>query len=299
MKILLIGATGQLGGDLLRNNGEHEIHAPGRDDFDLDRPDQMAVAVRECRPDAIINCAAFHNVPLCEQQPERAFQVNSIAVRNLAVLAAEMDAWLITFSSDYVFGGDNKRSPYGENDRPAPVQTYGISRLAGEYAAMSVASEHSVVIRTCGLYGRSGARSKGGNFVDGRVADAQAGRRIEMASEQIVAPTSTDDLSRAVFSLLAHPRLASGIYHLVNEGEASWFDLTCAIVDILGLNTEVVPVDRGGRTGNMRRPIYSVLANTRARALGVTLRPWRDALAEYLRFKYPVLVAGSQSPKKT
>lgn len=299
MKILLIGATGQLGGDLLRNNREHEIHAPGRDDFDLDRPDQMAAAVRDYRPDAIINCAAFHNVPLCEEQPERAFQINSIAVRNLAVLAAEVDSWLVTFSSDYVFGGDDKRSPYGENDRPAPVQTYGISRLAGEHAAMSVAPGHSVVIRTCGLYGRSGARSKGGNFVDGRVADAKAGRRIEMASEQIVAPTSTDDLSRAVFSLLAHPRLASGIYHLVNEGEASWFDLTCAIVDILGLNSEVVPVDRGGRTGNMRRPLYSVLANTRARALGVTMRPWREALAEYLGLKYPGAVAGSQSAKKT
>jgi dTDP-4-dehydrorhamnose reductase len=142
------------------------------------------------------------------------------------------------------------------------------------------------VIRTCGLYGRSGARSKGGNFVDGRVADALAGKRIEMACEQVVAPTSTDDLSRAVFALMTAPALAPGIYHLVNEGACSWYEFTCEIVRMVGAKSEVVPVDRGGRTGNMRRPLYSVLANTRARALGVVMRNWREALKAYLRVKY-------------
>jgi len=287
MKLLLIGATGQLGGDLLRNNTRHEIHAPGRDELDLARPDQAAAVVRRQKPDVILNCAAFHNVPLCEEQSDQAFLINCVAVRNLAALSAEVGAWFVTFSSDYVFGGDGKRTPYLEDDRPAPLQIYGITRLAGEHAALAVAPQRSVVIRTCGLYGRSGARSKGGNFVDGRVADARAGRRIEMASEQIVAPTSTDDLSRAVLALIGHPELAPGIYHLVNEGECSWYELTRAIVEIMGSNTEVVPVDRGGRTGNMRRPLYSVLANTRARELGITLRPWREALAGYLHAKYP------------
>jgi len=296
MKILLIGATGQLGGDLLRNNVRHEIYAATRDEFDLARPDEVAAVVRRHKPDVIVNCAAFHNVPLCEDQPERAFFINCIAVRNLAGLSAEIGAWFITFSSDYVFSGGNKRIPYLEDDRPAPLQTYGITRLAGEYAMVAVAPQRSVVIRTCGLYGRSGARSKGGNFVDGRVADARAGRRIEMASEQIVAPTSTDDLSRAVLELMEHPRLAPGIYHLVNEGGCSWYEFTCAIVEILGVATEVIPVDRGGRTGNMRRPLYSVLANTRARSLGVTLRPWREALRAYLACKYlsaPIDLTGS------
>lgn len=289
MKLLLIGATGQLGGDLLRNNTRHEIHAPGRDELDLARPDQAAAVVRWQKPDVILNCAAFHNVPLCEEQPDQAFLINCVAVRNLAALSAEVGAWFVTFSSDYVFGGDGKRTPYLEEDRPAPLQIYGITRLAGEHAAMAVTPQRSVVIRTCGLYGRSGARSKGGNFIDGRVADARAGRRIEMASEQIVAPTSTDDLSRAVLELIEHPRLAPAIYHLVNEGECSWYELTRAIVEILGLDTEIAPVDRGGCTGNMRRPLYSVLANTHARSLGITLRPWREALADYLHGKYPDL----------
>ncbi|HXZ97291.1 MAG TPA: dTDP-4-dehydrorhamnose reductase [Burkholderiales bacterium] len=286
MKLLVIGATGQLGGDLLRNNVKHEIYAPARDELDLAQPDKVATAVRRHRPDVIVNCAAFHNVPLCEEQPEQAFFMNCVAVRNLAALSLEIDAWFFTFSSDYVFGGDNKHTPYLEDDKPAPVQTYGITRLAGEHAALAVAPQNSVVIRTCGLYGRSGARSKGGNFVDGRVADVKAGRRIEMASEQIVAPTSTDDLSFAVLKLIEHPRLAPGIYHLVNEGECSWYQLTCAIVEILGAATEVIPVDRGGLSGSMRRPLYSVLANTRARSLGITLRPWREALRAYLESKY-------------
>lgn len=294
MKILLIGATGQLGGDLLRNNVGHEIVAPDRGTLDLARAAQMADYIRGLQPAMVINCAAFHNVPLCEQEPEQAFRINCAAVRDLAEACREIDAWLVTFSSDYVFGGE-KRTPYLEDDRPAPLQVYGITRLAGEHAARAVAPERAVVIRTCGLYGRSGARSKGGNFVDGRVADARSRKRIEMASEQVLVPTSTDDLSRAVLSLIAHPRLAPGIYHLVNEGQCSWYEFTCAIVNALGARIEVVPVDRGGRTGNMRRPVYSVLANTRARALGITLPPWRDALAEYLHVKYPEAFQGLRS----
>ena len=203
--------------------------------------------------------------------------------------AAAVDARLVTFSTDYVFGGD-RNTPWCETDTPSPLQTYGITRLAGECAALSALPGCAVVIRTCGLYGRSGARSKGGNFVDGRVADARAGKRIEMACEQIVSPTSTEDLSRAVFALIAHPGLSAGIYHLVNEGACSWYEFTREIVRAVGASAEVVPVDRGGRTGNMRRPHYSVLENTRARALGVVMRPWRDALSEYIRIKYLEIV---------
>lgn len=286
MRLLLIGRSGQLGGDLLRNNTGHDIAAPERGELDITRPEQVRAAIARHRPDLVVNCAAFHNVPLCEEQPEQAFRVNCIAVRDLANACREANARLFTFSSDYVFRGD-RGSPYGEDDLPGPVQVYGISRLAGEHAALAAAPEHAVVIRTCGLYGESGARSKGGNFVDGRVADARAGKTIEMASEQIVAPTSTADLSRAVLALAAVPALAPGIYHLVNEGQCSWYELTVAIVEILGLPGRVVPVDRRGRTGNMRRPLYSVLANHKARRLGITLPPWRDALERYLRRRYP------------
>jgi dTDP-4-dehydrorhamnose reductase len=234
MKILLIGATGQLGCDLLRNNTLHEIHAVGRDELEITNGAQTDAVVRRIRPDMIINCGAFHDLPACEAQPEQAFLVNCIAVRRLAALCAASGAWLVTFSTDYVFDG-HAQTPYREDDRPSPLQMYGVSRLAGEHAALATAPEHSVVIRTCGLYGRAGSRSRGGNFVDKRLAEARAGKRIEMASEQTVSPTATQDLSRAVLSLIGHARLAPGIYHLVNEGACSWYELTREIVALAGL----------------------------------------------------------------
>jgi dTDP-4-dehydrorhamnose reductase len=288
MKILLIGATGQLGGDLLRNNPGHEIVAPARHYLDLGRKGEARRAVEDLRPDVVVNCAAFHNVLLCEEEPGSAFLVNCIALRDLAVACAQTGTRLLTFSTDYVFGGP-RSSPWLEDDKPRPLQMYGISRLAGEMAATAAAPDLVTVVRTCGLYGRSGARSKGGNFVDGRVADAVAGRPIEMACEQFVAPTSTDDLSRAVFRLLVHPDASAGVYHLVNKGACSWYEFTVEIVRKVRGRSEVIPVDRGGRSGLLRRPLYSVLGNSRARALGIELRPWQEALEDYLKVKYPMV----------
>lgn len=284
MKILLIGRTGQLGGDILRNGSGHEIHAPDENTLDITVPDAVRAAISDFRPDVFINTAAFHNVPLCEVEPLEAFRVNCIAVRDLAAACRDAGCRLITFSSDYVFGGD-KRTPYAEDDRPAPLQMYGISRLAGEHAALSAAPNHSIVIRTCGLYGISGAASKGGNFVDQRIRDAETRDTLEMGCDQVVCPTSTDDLSRAVLALAAHPLASAGIYHLVNEGECDWCSFTRAIYAILRLHVRVIPVDRKGLSGTMRRPLYSVLANTKARAMGIVLPHWRDALEKYLKAK--------------
>jgi len=285
VRVLLIGRTGQLGGDLLRNSPGHEIVAPGRDELDLADPASIGRLVAGCRPDVVINTAAFHNVPLCESDVEQAFRINCAAVRDLALACRGAGCRFVTFSSDYVFGGE-KRTPYGEDDRPQPLQMYGISRLAGELAAAAAYAEGSIIIRTCGLYGRSGAQSKGGNFVDKRIEDGETRTELEMGCDQVVVPTSTDDLSRAVWQLLDHPD-ASGIYHLVNEGECSWYEFTRAIYEISGQKVTLRPVDRGGLSGTMRRPLYSVLANTRAKALGIELPHWREALARYITEKHP------------
>jgi len=284
MKLLLIGGTGQLGSDLIKNNPGHQLVAPPRSGLDLERPETIDTAVRESRPDWVINTAAFLNVPLCEEQPERAFRVNCVAVRDLALVCKLRDARLLTISTDYVFGGE-KSTPYRESDRPAPLQIYGISKLAGEQTGLAVAPEHVVVVRTCGLYGMIGSRVKRGNFVDQRVQDGQRGEPLDVSSDQTVGPTSTDDLSRAIYALLANPKL-SGIYHLTNEGACTWYEFTRAIYDICGFKSELRPADRQGRAGNLRRPLYSVLANERARALGITLPTWRDALGRYLKGKH-------------
>ena len=163
---------------------------------------------------------------------------------------------------------------------------YGISRLAGELAATAISPRHAVVIRTCGLYGLSGAISKGGNFVDKRIADAQTSSVIEMGCDQIVSPTYTGNLAQAVLKLIEHPQLVPGIYHLVNEGECNWFEFTQAIYEMMKISVKVNPIDRGGMSGEMRRPLYSVLANTKARELGIILPHWRNALQLYLNKKY-------------
>jgi dTDP-4-dehydrorhamnose reductase len=289
MKILLIGKSGQLGGDILKNGKKHEIYAPGRDTLDLGSPESGAGVIADYKPEVVINTAAFHNVPQCEADPAPAFLINCVAVRNLARACRQAGSLFVTFSSDYVFGGE-KRTPYLEDDKPAPLQMYGISRVAGEFVALSSAPDNAIVIRTCGLYGSSGAASKGGNFVDKRVQDAKTLASFEMGCDQIVAPTNTDDLSKAVLQLIERPRLTMGVYHLVNEGECSWYEFTKAIYDIMGLNIEVKPVDRHGLSGEMRRPLYSVLANTKAKRLGIALPHWKDALERYLRGKYKVPV---------
>lgn len=281
MKILLIGITGQLGGDILRNGARHEIHAHDETTLDITVPVAVRAAIADLRPDVVVNTAAFHNVPKCETEPLEAFRVNCVAVRDLAAACNEAGCRLVTFSSDYVFGGE-KRTPYREDDHPAPLQVYGISRLAGEHAALSTGPDHAVVIRTCGLYGISGAASKGGNFVDQRIEDAKRGGPLEMGCDQVVSPTWTGDLSKAVLRLIEHPRLEPGIYHLVNEGECTWYEFTKEIYRILGLDVEVRPVDRKGLSGAMRRPLYSALANTKANALGITLPYWKEGLARYL-----------------
>lgn len=285
MKILLIGKTGQLGRDLLRCLRDHEIFAPGREVLDIGSRGAIESVINDFRPAVVINTAAFHNVLLCETEYEAAFKINCIGVRDLALACKQIKALLITFSSDYVFGGD-KSSPYLEDDRPAPLQVYGISRAAGEFAALSVAPDHVIIVRTCGLYGIQGARGKGGNFVDKRIEDAKTHQSLEISCDQTVCPTYSDDLSRAVIQLVEHPQLQPGTYHLVNEGECTWYEFTRAIYEIMDIRIGLTPVDRLGLTGTMRRPLYSVLANTKAKAMGIKLPHWRDGLERYLRNKY-------------
>jgi len=285
MKILLIGKTGQLGGDILRNNTVHEIYAPDRTTLDICSRDDISTVIEAYRPEVVINTGAFHNVPLCETDPLNAFKVNCVAVRDLAIACSRVNALFVTFSTDYVFDGE-KKALYNEDDKPAPLQIYGMTRLVGEHAAFSSAPGHAVVIRTCGLYGISGAQSKGGNFVDKRIQDAKTHTSLEMGSDQIVSPTYTHDLSKAVLQLIEHPERKPGVDHLVNEGKCSWYELTKAIYEIMGLTVKVTPFDRGGKSGDMRRPLYSALANTKARALGIILPHWRDALERYLKEKH-------------
>jgi dTDP-4-dehydrorhamnose reductase len=285
MEILIIGKTGQLGGALIKEAiaREHKVFAPFRQELDITNMDAFLDIMKTYNPEIVINTAAFHNVPLCEVEPMKAFQLNCLAVKKMAEISQDFNSWFVSFSTDYVFGGE-KRTPYIESDTPNPLQIYGLSKLAGEYAALSY--ENSIIIRTCGLYGMQGASSKGGNFVDNRIKDSKQNTRIEISNDQTVSPTYSGDLSKAVLQLIAHPSKKKGIYHVVNEGYCTWYEFTKEIFKLAGINREVIPVDRKGKTGAMRRPLFSALKNENARKLGIVLPNWKEGLHEYLEKKY-------------
>ena len=171
--------------------------------------------------------------------------------------------------------------PYNEDDIPNPLQIYGLSKLAGEYAAINVFPEKTVVIRTCGVYGgKTGSPEKGGNFVLNIIKEAQNKETIEISVEQIVTPTYAGDLSKATLKLLkskAYP----GTYHLVNEGYCSWYEFAKEIFRLNKINKELKPVDRGGTDGKIKRPKFSALNNTKAKELGIELPAWQEGLKSY------------------
>ncbi len=285
MKLIIIGKTGQLGSILLEDAAKagHDVISPSRQDLDILDSTAFLNLMQQHKPDAVINTAAFHNVPLCETEAVKAFQANCIAVGKMAKISNEFNALFVSFSTDYVFGGEKKR-PYVETDRPNPLQMYGLSKLAGEYAALSY--PNSIIIRTCGLYGIQGAASKGGNFVDNRIRDSKQETRLEIGCDQTVSPTYTADLSKAVLALIAHHPKENGTYHLVNEGRCTWYEFTREIFKIMKIDTELVPVDRKGLDGEMRRPLFSALKNRKAAKLGIKLPHWKEGLKAYLKAKY-------------
>lgn len=291
---MIIGKTGQLGSALLKDAqaAGHEVIAPDKSEVNILMHNTFLNAMMRYKPNIVINTAAYNDVPQCEKEPDKAFQLNCIAVRKMAEICDQFKTWFVTFSTDYVFNGknnegDKKFSPYTESDHPAPLQVYGISKLAGEYCTLLY--EKSIVVRTSGLYGTHTNGGKG-NFVDNRIADAEINKgepfRLEMSSDQTFSPTYTEDLSQALLQLIDHPQAEPGIYHLVNDGYCIWYELTNEIYKIMDTKAEVVAVDKKGFSGGVRRPLFSALRNTKARRLGIELPHWKDALKRYLEEKH-------------
>lgn len=282
MKLLLLGKNGQLGSELDRRAKElgFAIDSFGREELDITDYDRLYEPIEQREPDIVVNAAAYHVVPECERYPDKAFEVNAIALRNLVEICDRKGITLVHYSTDYVFDG-LKGKPYAESDIPSPLQVYGISKLAGEFVTLNY-SQRSLVIRTCGVYaGKSGSRAKKGNFVLTILKQGREKSEVEVSSEQIVSPTYAVDLAEATLQLL-QAREAQGLYHLVNAGYCSWAEFAQKIVEYKCIKTEIVPVDRGGMAGTLRRPLFSALENTRARELGITMPHWQDALKRYL-----------------
>ncbi len=283
MRALVIGSSGQLGHDLMRTLGSEAI---GLTHGDIDVTDGIGVSriLRQHEPNWVLNTAAFHRVDDCELNPGLAFAVNAIGAANVARAASEIGAGVVFYSTDYVFGGDGRarHDPHTESSLPDPYNVYGISKLAGERLVMNANPRH-LVIRSAGLYGTATSR-KGWTFPELMANKGRTDGWVKVVTDQALSPTYTHDLADATRALME--RDASGLFHLANEGECSWFEFAQATFDITGIAVNMEPAETVTGERRARRPPYSALASERLGATGAPpLRPWREALEHYLNAK--------------
>jgi dTDP-4-dehydrorhamnose reductase len=273
MRALITGGGGQLASALVALLGS-DGHAFTHTEVDITDSAALERAFAT-QPDVVFNCAAFHNVDACETHPDRAWQVNVEAVRQLALRSP----LLVHISTNYVFDG-RRDAPHGEADPPSPRSVYALSKLAGEYAALAY-SPRALIVRTGGLYGLHGSESKGGNFVQRMVARAREQRALRMVADQRLQPTFTADLAAAI--LVAVDKGAEGIVHLTSSGACSWHEFTVAIMACAGVNVPVEAISTVVSPGGVDRPLNGVLARPRADELGLpALRRWEEALTDYM-----------------
>jgi len=278
MRILITGADGQLGRALRSALASHDVIACSHRDVDVRDRERVRTVIARAVPDAVIHTAALTDTARCEREPELAMAVNAAGTAAVAEAAVQVGARLIAISTNEVFDGD-KGAPYAESDEPRPINMYGASKREGERAALAAA--RGAVVRTSWLYGNGGT-----SFVTKLMAVARSGRPLMYVTDEVAAPTSAADLADAIGQLLEHPD-AAGVFHLAGEGEASRYDWAVEILRLAGVDGRVDPTTsaelRAAGYEGPRKPAYSVLANERGRGLGITLRPWREALAAHMQ----------------
>lgn len=279
MKIAVIGADGQLGSDLVKILKGKKVFPLYYPDFDVTKPEKMKRILSQFDIEFVINTAAFHRVDVCEDDPMKAFEVNAMAVRDLALICKDLNLVLVHFSTDYVFDG-KKKTPYVEEDSPHPLNVYGVSKLAGEYFVRDILQRY-FLIRTCGLYGEASCLGKGSNFVDTIISLEKKGDSLRIVNDQTVTPTSTAELALKIKELIQTQDY--GLYHLTNEGQCTWFEFAKKIFHLIGKKPKLLPVDSKSYGAQAVRPVYSVLENKKAKKVGLSdFSHWEDALKQYL-----------------
>jgi dTDP-4-dehydrorhamnose reductase len=277
--ILVLGAGGALGKSLLQVADTHpDLRCIGATRAEADITERSAVdnAIRKYSAQIVINCAAMTDVDGCERDPMLASAVNADGARTVAEACAHANVLLVHVSTDFVFDG-NKGTPYGENDAPHPLGVYGATKLQGEHAIERVGGK-SLIVRTAWTFGPGRA-----NFVTKVLDRARREGTVEIIRAQTGSPTWTNDLAIGILELVFSG--AHGLYHVVNSGAATRVELAQAVLDLSGLTgVTVTPVDTAPATWIAKRPAWSVLdASTFSAKTGLTLAPWREALAAYLK----------------
>lgn len=279
MRLAITGAGGQLGGELCRMLGGEAI-ALDVPEFDLTDAAAVRRLLLAARPAAVINTAAYTLVDRAEQDRERCWKINSEGVGCLAEACRELDCPLVQISTDYVFGRDRTRTaPYRETDEPGPEGVYAESKLGGERQA--AAWRKHMILRTCGLYGRPGPKTAGGNFVETMLRLGKERGHLRVVDDQHCTPSYVPHVARAAIYLAQAG--AYGIFHVVNSGATTWHDFAQEIFRQAGLNVTLERITTAEYGAAAPRPGYSVLETSKYRALGGPAMPaWQEALAEYL-----------------
>jgi len=278
MRIVVIGSTGQLGTDLMKVLGtDHEVI--GLTHSDIEATDyNSCLILKKFDPDVIINTAAFHKTDLCEDEPLKTFSVNALGAKNVAVISKEIDAACVFISTDYVFDG-TKNEPYTEDDVPNPINTYGISKLAGELYTRWNPKHY--VVRVASLFGVAGASGKGGNFVETMIKKAKSGEVIRVVDDMWMSPTYTRDAATAIKKIL-ELELPFGVYHVTNQGFCTWFQFAKEIFNQLDLNPVLEPIKTEELKMKAKRPRFSALKSIKLPKYGIHMREWKEALYDYL-----------------
>lgn len=271
MKILITGCRGQLGQALQSALHTHELICVDIEELDITDQSAIKHLIGSEKPDLIINAAAYTRVDDAETDSQAAYRVNETGARNLAVASQQVGAVLLHVSTDYVFDGRTDR-PWLESDKPNPVSVYGKSKLAGEQAVQEANPRHYIV-RTAWLY-----HSSGENFLRAmyRLSDRD---EVRVVNDQRGSPTNADDLAEAIRELIKTDDY--GIYHLVNGGDTSWYELTCEFYRQLGIDTKVVPVSSDEFPRPAPRPENSVLGSERQPS--IVLPDWKEGVKRLVK----------------
>ncbi|AMY11738.1 dTDP-4-dehydrorhamnose reductase [Luteitalea pratensis] len=275
MKLLVVGAAGQLGSTFAATPG-HDVVGLTRADVDVTDRDALLAAVERIQPDVLVNCTAYNNVDGAEDDASTALAVNSMAVRSMAAAAARTGATFVHYSTDFVFDGEAS-SPYLEGDRARPVSVYGCSKLLGEWFARDAPRWY--VLRVESLFGGRHARSS----VDKIAAALRDGRSTPVFRDRIVTPSYVGDVRDATLALLARDT-PSGVFHCVNSGHGTWADVGRHIAGLLGADPALLMLTSVNDVRlKAKRPVYCALDNHKlAEAVGWPLPTWQDAVSRYV-----------------
>jgi dTDP-4-dehydrorhamnose reductase len=288
MKVLLIGPNGQLGTDIrkaVEARGQPVALALlGRDQLDVADADAVGTVLAAAEFDALVNCTSYHKTDEVEGNATTAFAINTHAVERMAGVCADKRARFFHISTDYVFGGIDRDTPYGEDDCTSPLNVYGASKAMGETLA-GLACDDVTVLRVASLFGVAGASGKGGNFVETMIRVGADKGALSVVDDITMSPTATTEVADMILDLLDADAPA-GIYHAVNSGSASWYEFASAIIKGAEVNAEVSPVPAETYPTVAQRPAYSVLDNAKiTAAIGREIPHWSEALERYLRDK--------------